>query len=283
MDKPFCMSTIFLEVMASGQLSFVGLGLYDENDISLKGLHELQHCDRVFAEFYTSKLTGAPVSSLEKMSGKSIRVLSREETEHAEMILSYARKEHVVLLVCGDPMMATTHVDLRIRAHDLGIPIRIIHGSSITSAVPGLLGLQNYKFGRTTTLVFPEKNYFPTSPYTIVEGNLERGLHTLVLLDIQAENNRYMTANEGISLLLDMRNQLGRGRFDEESVICVVARAGSDAPLLRADRACVLQAEEFGSPLHSLVVPGDLHFLELEALMKIAGLPEAIGKKLQKV
>ena len=44
------------EKMSKKRLIFVGLGLYDETDISFKGLQEIKQCDKVFAEFYTTKL-----------------------------------------------------------------------------------------------------------------------------------------------------------------------------------------------------------------------------------
>ena len=127
--------------------------------------------------------------TLKKNIGKKIEVSSRDETENGDKIIDSALKENVVFLTCGDPMTATTHVDLRLRAVEKGIKTRIIHGGSIVTAVPGLLGLQNYKFGRTTTLAYPEKNYFPTSPYDVIKDNKKMGLHTLILLDIQADNN----------------------------------------------------------------------------------------------
>jgi len=34
-------------------LYFIGLGLYDEKDISVKGLEALKSADEVYAEFYT--------------------------------------------------------------------------------------------------------------------------------------------------------------------------------------------------------------------------------------
>ena len=63
------------EKMPQAQLIFVGLGLYDESDISLKGLHELKHCDEVFAEFYTAKLGQFDKESFETLIGKKIEVL----------------------------------------------------------------------------------------------------------------------------------------------------------------------------------------------------------------
>jgi diphthine synthase len=269
--------------MTNGALIFIGLGLYDENDISLKALEEIKNCDKVFAEFYTAKLTGTNVNKIEKTIGKHIEVLNREETEKGDKILNIAKDKIVALLTCGDPMTATTHVDIKLRAIKMGIKTRIIHGSSIFTAVPGLLGLQNYKFGRTTTLVYPEKGYFPTSPYSIIKVNKEIGLHTLVLLDIQADKKRYMTANEGIKLLLKMEDKLKENIITEDNVVCVVARAGSSEPKVIAGAIKDIIDKNFGPPLHTLVIPGKLHFMEFEAIQILAQLPAQQMRKLQKL
>jgi diphthine synthase len=269
--------------MTNGTLTFIGLGLYDEKDISLKGLEEIKKCDRIFAEFYTAKLTGTSIDKIKKKIGKPIEILTREQTEKGEIILNLAKEKKIAFLTCGDPMTATTHVDIRLRAMKMGIKTSIIHGSSILTAVPGLLGLQNYKFGRTTTLVYPEKNYFPTSPYNIIKENKEMGLHTLVLLDIQADNKRYMTANEGMNLLLKMEEKHNEIIITEENVICVVARAGSSDPIAFAGVIKEIINKDFGPPLHSLVIPGKLHFMEIEAIQVLAQLPAQQVGKLQKL
>lgn len=274
---------INFENMEKGQLIFIGLGLYDENDISLKGLNELKNCKKVFAEFYTSKLAGFNKPSFEKVIGKNINVLSRSESEKGEIILKNAQSEKVAFLVCGDPMTATTHVDLRIRAIKKGIKTKIIHSGSIVTAAPGLLGLQNYKFGRTTTLAFPEKEYFPTSQYHVVKQNKEMGLHSLVLLDIQADKNLYMTANQGMDILLKMEGILKENVITEDTIICIVGQASSDTPILEANIIKNLLNKDFGPPLHCIIIPAKLHFMEIEALETFANLPQQISKKLQKL
>lgn len=271
------------EKMVEGQLVFVGLGLYDMQDISLKGLQELKTCDQVFAEFYTAKLGKFNQPVFEKMIGKKIKVLSREETEKVDCIIDASLRKNVVFLTCGDPMIATTHIDLRLQAVKKGIPTKVIHSSSITTAAPGLLGLQNYKFGRTTTVPYPEKDYFPTSPYSVIYENQKLGLHSLVLLDIQVEKNRYMTANEGFEFLLKMEEKLNRGLFSPTSIACVIARAGALDSIAAADTIAALQKRTFGLPLHTLVIPGTLHFIEIEALELLAGLPHDLGRKIQKL
>ncbi|KYK33667.1 MAG: diphthine synthase [Thermoplasmatales archaeon SG8-52-3] len=269
--------------MSSGNLIFIGLGLYDNKDISLKGLEEIKNCDKVFAEFYTAKLTGTTVEKIEKIIGKKIEVLTREETEKGDKILNIAKEKTVAFLTSGDTMTATTHVDIRLRAAKMKLKTRIIHGSSIVTAVPGLLGLQNYKFGRATTLAYPEKNYFPTSPYNIIKGNKESGLHTLVLLDIQSDKKRYMTANEGMNLLLKMEEKHKEDIINKDSIICVVARAGSFEPIVLAGTIRDIINRDYGPPLHTIVIPGKLHFMEIEALETLAQLPAQQGRKLQKL
>ncbi len=248
-------------------LTFVGLGLYDADDITIRGKKAIEEADVVFAEFYTSKLIGMGVDELERAIRKEIKVLSREEVEDGKRIIEEAAGKKVVLLVAGDPMIATTHVSLRIIAEELGIKTKIVHNASIISAAPGLLGLQNYKFGRTVSLPFPQENYFPTSAYDFIYENYSRGLHTLILLDI---NPRPMSANEAMQILLDMEEKKGKGLFNEKTLIAVIARAGAPDCLVRAGYIGELIHEDFGPPLHSLVLPGQLHFAEEEALEKLA-------------
>lgn len=256
----------------NGSLAFVGLGLDDERGLTLRGLEEATKADIVFAEFYTSALRGGSILRLEKTLGKVITVLGRREVEDASTILDACRDKRVVLLVAGDPMTATTHVDLRIRAHMAGVPTCVVHGPSVFTSVAGLLGLQHYKFGRTTTLPFSHEGYSPTSPYDVVCENSSRGLHTLVLLDIDADNSRYMTANEGLESLVGMERRVGKGIITEDTLVCVVARAGSDDCVVKAGSMSKLSKADFGPPLHSIVVPGKLHFMEEEALRAFADL-----------
>jgi diphthine synthase len=254
-------------------LKFIGLGLHDEKDMSVRALEEARSCDLVFAEFYTAMPAGTSTGKLESVIGKPVTVLGREEVERGDRILDAARTSNACLLVAGDPFSATTHVELRLRARKLGIPVSVVHGASALTAVPGLLGLQQYKFGRTTTLPFPEKGYFPESPYDMISDNRARGLHSLVLLDIQADKGRLMTATEGFELLSELERRRRGGILGPEALVCAVARAGSASPMIRAGRLAALAKEDFGAPHHSIVVPGKLHFMEVEALVELAGAP----------
>src|SRR5208282_6926134 len=106
---------------------------------------EAKGCDFLFAEFYTSRMPGFKVSGLENLVGRKVQVLSRRQVEEEaeEMILSKTKTGRVGFLVPGDPLVATTHVDLRLRAERSGIKTRILHAASITSAIAGTTGLQS--------------------------------------------------------------------------------------------------------------------------------------------
>src|SRR3989338_6665251 len=142
------------------------------------------------------------LKALERKIKKKILVLSRQEVE-SDFVTEHARKKDIALLISGDPMTATTHFQLIFDAKKSGIPYEIIHAPSIYTSIADT-GLQLYKFGRTTTLVYPEKNFSPSSPYEVIEMNRKLGLHTLVLLDIKED--RQMSVKEGIEILMKMEN-----------------------------------------------------------------------------
>lgn len=258
-----------------GLLVFIGLGLHDEKDITAKGLEQASKCDVLFTEFYTSHMRDGAKEALEKKIGKDIIVLSREDVEGGEVILLEAKERTVGFLVPGDPMSATTHVDLRLRAEKEGIRTRVIHGVSIVTAATGLLGLQSYKFGRTTTLPFKQKGYFPSSPYDVIKGNKDIGLHTLVLLDLK-ESGETMTVREAIDYLLELEKRKKGGVLTKDSLACALGDVGSDKPEIVCDTAGNLAMRKFKSRIFCLVLPAELHFMEKEALQVLAGAPNDI-------
>lgn len=248
-------------------LTFVGLGLYDLDDISLKGLHAIQNADHVYLEAYTSRLMGTDHAAMQERYGKSVQILMRDAVEqHPESLLNRARTEEVVFLTGGDPMVSTTHADIRIRAAEQGISTRIIHGASISSAVSGLSGLQNYRFGKSCSVPYPAKNWFPKTPYETITKNLASGLHTIVYLDIQED--RYMRIGEAVQIL----ESLAQEDNTRIALYVGIARAGSPEPVVYAGGAEKLLSLDFGPPLHILVVPANLHPVEEEYLRIFASL-----------
>ncbi|MBI4176872.1 MAG: diphthine synthase [Candidatus Aenigmarchaeota archaeon] len=243
-------------------LTIVGLGLWDEEDISLKGLEAVKSADAVYAELYTNLWDGN-IKNLEKLAGGKIIVLARKDVEDGSAgILSEAKSRSVCLLVPGDPLAATTHADLILQAKKAGVGTTIIHASSIFTAIAEC-GLQLYKFGKTATLPLKEKTggVAPNSVYETIKGNLSIGLHTLLLLDIDAENGK----NLGVEDALGVLRKLDSDKILSDRKIVAMSLLGSGKQRISYGRADELAGDKFALPA-VLIVPGKLHFAEREFL-----------------
>jgi diphthine synthase len=265
-----------------GQIVFVGLGLHDDLGISLRGLEEIRTAKHVFIELYTSLLPDFSKKRLEKTTGKEFHNVSRKELEdeNGKIILDAAKEGKIVLLIPGDPLIATTHVALRIEAEKHGIRTRIVHGSSVLSAVIGLSGLHSYKFGKSVTIPFPDETPSQT-PYEVLTQNKKLGLHTLCLLDIKAEQKRYLSVHEALSSLLEIEKGRKLRTVTPETLVVGISRAGSSSPMVKAGYVRSSISYDFGEPPHSIIFPRKLHFIEAEALIVLAGAPERIRRMVE--
>ena len=93
----------------------VGLGLFDEKDISLKGLEALRNVDKIYAEFFTSRLFGSNFDKIEELVGQKIEVLIRSEVEEESKFIDEALNSDIALITGGDPLIATTHSDFLVQ------------------------------------------------------------------------------------------------------------------------------------------------------------------------
>ena len=252
-------------------LSFIGLGLYNEKSMSLQGLEIARESDIVLAELYTSYLPELNLDNLSDLINKDVKILNRADLEEnsKEKILKIASKKNVSLFVPGDPMAATTHVSLRLLAEKMGIKTRVINSSSIISAISGATGLQIYKFGRTITIPFREFSPIPRSIFMFIKENERVGLHTLALLDVDAEKGKYLTIDEAIKELLSEERKNKHRVIYEKKLAIGLSRIGSNKMKIKAGRITDLLNYEFESPPHSMIFPTKLHFLEAEALQVI--------------
>ena len=249
-----------------GQVIFIGLGLDSERGISLEGLEEATRAERVFAEFYTNLMPNFNVERLQRRIGRAVRILTRKELEddNGKEIVKSAESGRVAFMVPGDPMIATTHVALRLTLAKKGIPSRIVHGASIMSAVCGATGLQSYKFGKSVT--FPQRGQdVPTSVMDTIRENKERGLHTLLLLDLQAGAREQLNIRDVLSRITNADPPA------EHWLAVGIARIGATDELVRAGKVSALKKVEFGTTPHSIVFPGKLHFMEEEAVKVLDG------------
>lgn len=264
-------------------LYVIGLGLGDEKDITVRGLELVKSADKVFLEAYTSILSGVSKERLEAFYEKEITVADRGlvENEAEDLIIQPAKTENVAFLVVGDPVCATTHTDLVLRAKEIGVKVEIVHNASIMGAA-GACGLQLYNFGHTVSIPFFDEKWRPTSFYPKIKYNRLGGMHTLCLLDIKVKEPdfeammkgktkflppRYMSVSVAAEQLLEAEETHGEHAYDGKKTLCVgLARMGQPTQKIVAGTLQELTNIDMGEPLHSLIICGVLHDLELEVL-----------------
>ena len=274
-------------------LQLIGTGLGDEKDLTLRAVELLAQSDHVFIESYTS-IACAPtfVQNVECLAGKAVKQADRYYVEDATELLALARTHTVALLVVGDPFSATTHSDLYVRCRKEGIPVEVVHNASILNAI-GITGLQLYRFGQVITLCFWTETWRPTSWFPTLLANLERGLHTLVLLDIKTkevsdenlargrydkfEPPRYMGVHEAICQIRDAARESGSALVNDDTAIVAVSRLGCPTQQIRhgpmrawLERDAAAVDTLLGGPLYSVVVPAALHPCEADHLETFA-------------
>jgi len=236
--------------------------MWDEKDISLKGIDICKKAQFVYVETYTANW-GGDLNRLENIIGHEIRVLKRGDLEEgAKKIIADAKdkEKNVVILVPGDPLVATTHMSIIMDAIEMGIKYSIIHSSSIYSAIAEC-GLNVYNFGRTATVVSYSDKYKPVSFYEIIKENKDRGLHTLMLLDIK------MSVQEGLGTLMEIEKEKMIGAIKPDDKIILASMLGSKKQEVKYGRIDELEKESFPSPA-VIIIPGNVHFLEKEFIEK---------------
>jgi diphthine synthase len=229
-------------------------------------------------ERYTNVMPSLKIENLQRAIGKPVRVLSRRDVEeHAEEILiSPAKAGKVGFLVAGDPMVATTHVDLRLRAHKAGVATRIVHASSILTAAAGVTGLQSYKFGRTITIPAAQTSTVPGSVLNAIRTNFDVGLHSLVLLEVDVESERHITIQEALERLITVSDGIPEKTIRPETLAIGLARIEAPNMVVSAGTVSELMGVDFGDPPYCLIFPSRLHFVEAEALQVFCGAREEL-------
>jgi len=268
-------------------LYFIGLGLGNKEDITVRGLNAVKKCKRVFLEHYTAILCETSTKELCEFYGCDEIILADRKMveQESDKIISGSKEEDTAFLVVGDPFCATTHTDLLLRAaKEKGIPVQVIHNASIMNAV-ACCGLQLYNFGQTVSIPFWTEKWKPMSFYDKIKSNMERGCHTLCLLDIKvkeiSEENlmrgreiydppRYMTIAQALEQLLVCEEEKKGEVLTSKTIYVGLARVGHDSQIVRAGNVNSILKTDFGAPLHSLVIAGKTHFLE-EDVLKMYG------------
>ncbi|MAG77834.1 diphthine synthase [archaeon] len=239
-------------------LNIIGIGLNDEKDITVKGLELVKESDYIYLENYTSKLQ-VPITNLEKLYNKKIILVEREFVEDGKEIIEKSKSQNVSLLIIGDPFSATTHLSLLQQAKD--IKTNIIGNASVLTAI-GIVGLELYKYGKTTSIPFHNEQV--QTPYDVIKSN--KPLHTLCLLDLSPKDNKFMEAKQAIDFLLNIEKERKENVLTEDTKIIVCSQLGSENPIIQYTGAKnITNLNKFPQ---CLIIPGDLHFMEEEFLNK---------------
>ena len=257
-------------------LYLIGLGLCNEKDITVRGLEFIKQSDYIYMEYYTSIL-GIDSKKLEDYYGKKIILADREmiEIDFDKEILEKAKTSKISLLVVGDPLSATTHIDLYLRCIHEGVKVEVVNNASILNSI-GITGLSLYRFGETVSIPFFTEKWRPYSFYDKICRNYKNDLHTLILLDIKVkeiseenlakgkkiyEKPRFMTVNQALEELLEasMKSETieeNKGMINEDNLCFGVARIGSENQIIKAGKIKDIIKQDFGKPLHSVVLCG---------------------------
>jgi diphthine methyl ester synthase len=155
--------------------------------------------------------------------------------------------------------------------------VEVIHNASIVNAI-GCCGLQVYRFGEIVSVPFFTEKWRPYSFYDKIKPNIERGLHTLVLLDIKVKEPtleslargkpvymppRYMSTRVAAEQLLETASKQEHACFGPETKCMGLARIGTATQLIVSGPLHAFATEiEMGAPLHSLVLCGEMHEIE---------------------
>ncbi|MDE0708118.1 MAG: diphthine synthase [Candidatus Poseidoniales archaeon] len=255
--------------MEENGLWLIGLGPGDLQQMTVAALDAARDADHRFLEGYTALLPPRELANMEAIIG-SWEMRMRSAVEEPNDLLSLARSSKVALLVVGDPLQATTHVDLQLRCDELGVPCHVQHGISITTIVTGAVGLQSYRFGRQCTFAYPYGDYLPTSPLEIILANRERDLHTLALLDLDPsgmgeDEQQPMTPEIAIEVLRKMAQKLDVDVEGWTVVLCSDMGTGDARVVVGASGDI---AEVKGGRIHCLLIPASLHDVEATALAR---------------
>jgi len=251
-------------------LYLIGLGLGSKKHLTLEALDLMERADKLILDTYTSIIGDDLVKYLEERFGEKLIEAERSMLEDdVEKVIEEAEEKDLAILVPGDPLIATTHISIIIEAIKKGVRYKLVHGLSIVCAAISASCLQAYKFGKTITI--PKRGYGVETCYRVIAENLEKGLHTLILLDTAEGGLRIIDA---LRILLDAEERIGKGIISLEGLVICLARIGFGDELRFAGRISEALSRSYPPPPHALIIPGELHFAEIEALKEVLGADE---------
>jgi len=256
-------------------LWFIGLGVSGPDSIPKEVGKIIQKADLVYLESFTSPIYKEHEEDIKNLVNGNFKIAKRWLVEDGQEILKAAKNSTVVLLSYGDPYIATTHIELRTRAKLENIETKTAHSASAITSMIGEVGLQFYKVGRIVTIMSEKKSI--TTPYRIIFKNLIEGIHSVILLEYNQDENFFLDPKDAILSLLDAEKEQKRNVVNENTFAVVVSRIGLKTQKITSGKFTNLLKTNFGEPPHSIIITGKLHFTESDA---ISVLTECLDKPL---
>ncbi len=241
-----------------------GLGL-NEDEIPIGIIKESKDADYIFLESYTSLGFQDKIKDLERLLDKEIQAVDREFVEiELEKFLINNKNKKIVLLTIGDPLFATTHLSLIETCKEYNIPFKIIHSASIVNHI-SKTGLFPYKFGKTISISFHKSK----APYDVIKENKSIGAHTLILLDLDPIEERYLMPNEAAERLLELEAEYKENIISKDEKIVVCCKLGQEGEKIMSTTLEKLKNMTDFEPPCCLIIPGNLNRIEEEFLTKL--------------
>jgi diphthine synthase len=252
-------------------LWFIGTGINGYRGLSIAALDVLRKCDIVYIERFTSALSEVDVEGLNSLLGMHIKPVQRWFVEDGREILEAARIKDVALVTYGDPLIATTHSELRSRAAKNSIKSAILHSASGIASIIGESGLHVYKFGRMVTMMSELSS--SVTVYNTIFQNLFAGSHTLILTEYsyneESKEPFFLNPYSVFKMLLDAEQANKHEIFSDDTFAVVASRVGMQDQRIISGKVKSLMKLKFGTGPHSVIVTGALHFTETQALASI--------------
>jgi len=144
------------------------------------------------------------------------------------------------------------------------IETNTIHSASAITSMVGEAGLQFYKVGRMVTIMNEKKSTI--TPYTAIFKNLTQGLHSIILLEYNHDENYFLDPKDAISNLLDVEKEQKRNVLNNDTFAIIASRIGFETQKIISGKFSNLLKVDFGEPPHSIIITGKLHFTESDAI-----------------
>ena len=252
-------------------LCLIGAGIYDAVEMSYS-IEILKDCDRIYLERFTSPISDDFINNVKVIlgQGKKIQIVKRWFVEDGRQILDESKTMNVGLVSYGDPSIATTFTELRIRALKNNINVKIIHAASGITSLVGECGLQIYKMGRLVTMM--QEKQSAISVYSTIFSNLNLNCHTIILTEYRQEEDGsefFLKPNHVMSKLLEVEGDIKYDIISEDSYLIVVSRIGAGNQKIVSGKIKSLIDLEYERGPHSIVFPAKLHFTEEEAILNL--------------